>query len=84
MFRVFPKRNTQNGKEERNGTDENTLENRLLQQEVKHLREQLDKEREIVNDLRRPLDAEGEERRKVTMMLITHEQEKKRRNRSQD
>jgi hypothetical protein len=42
LFRVFPAQNTQNGQKERDSTQENTLQNRLLEQEVKFLREQLE------------------------------------------
>jgi hypothetical protein len=40
-----------------------------LELEVKHLRAQLERERETVSDLRRRLDAEAEERRRLTLML---------------
>ena len=41
----------------------------MLEQEIRHLREQLDRERELNRDLNRRLDAENEERRKLTMLL---------------
>ena len=40
-----------------------------LRAEVRVLGEQLEREKETVNDLRRRLDVEGEERRKLTMIL---------------
>ena len=56
LFRVFSKKNTLNSSEERNRTAENPLQNSLLEQEVNHLRELLDRERRssqtIIDDLR--------------------------------
>ncbi len=69
LFRVFAKQNDQERKKEQNGTPENPAQNALLEQEIRHLREQLDRERELNRDLNRRLDAENEERRKLTMLL---------------
>ena len=56
----------------------------MLQREIELLREQLDRERDTVTDLRRRLDAETEERRsaneecrKLTMMLTDMRPKKK-------
>ena len=56
----------------------------MLQREIELLREQLDRERDTVADLRRRLDAESEERRsaneecrKLTMMLTDMRPKKK-------
>jgi hypothetical protein len=69
LFRVFAKQNTQERKKEQNRTPENPAQNALLEQEIRHLREQLDRERELNRDLSRRLDAENEERRKLTLLL---------------
>lgn len=69
LFRVFTKQNDLERKKEQNGTPENPAQNALLQQEIRHLREQLDRERELNRDLNRRLDAENEERRKLTLLL---------------
>ena len=69
LFRVFTKQNAKEPEKEQNGTPENPIQNTLLEQEIRHLREQLDRERELNRDLIRRLDAENEERRKLTMLL---------------
>ena len=69
LFRVFAKQNTQERKKEQNRMPENPAQNALLEQEIRHLREQLDRERELNRDLSRRLDAENEERRKLTLLL---------------
>lgn len=69
LFRVFTKQNAKEPEKEQNGTHENPIQNTLLEQEIRHLREQLDRERELNRDLIRRLDAENEERRKLTMLL---------------
>lgn len=56
LFRVFPKTSTQNTLENTSDTPKNTYENSALQTEVKMLREMLEREREIADDLRRQLD----------------------------
>lgn len=69
LFRVFTKQNVKEPEKEQNGTHENPIQNILLEQEIRHLREQLDRERELNRDLIRRLDAENEERRKLTILL---------------
>ena len=69
LFRVFTKQNAKEPEKEQNGTPENPIQNILLEQEIRHLREQLDRERELNRDLISRLDAENEERRKLTMLL---------------
>ena len=69
LFRVFTKQNAKEPEKEQNGTHENPIQNTLLEQKIRHLREQLDRERELNRDLIRRLDAENEERRKLTMLL---------------
>ena len=69
LFRVFTKQNAKEPEKEQNGTPENPIQNTLLEQKIRHLREQLDRERELNRDLIRRLDAENEERRKLTMLL---------------
>lgn len=78
LFRVFPKENGQNTQKERNETPENTFQNRLLEQEVQYLREQLEREREINRDVGRRLDQEAEERRKLTLMLTDQREHKEK------
>ena len=87
LHRVYPPvtgdtTGTSSGK--RQETPQGTLEIRVLETKVKALEEQLDRERETVNDLRRRLDAESEERRtandecrKLTMMLTDQRPKKK-------
>ena len=73
LFRVFPKQNGAERQKERNRTLENPEQNPLLEQEIQHLREQLNRERELNRDLSRRLDEEREERRmtqaKLTALL---------------
>ena len=79
LFRVFPKQNGTERQKERNRTLENPEQNPLLEQEIQHLREQLNRERELNRDLSRRLDQETEERRmtqaKLTA-LLTDQREK--------
>ena len=87
LHRVYPPvtgdtTGTSSGK--RQETPQETLEIKVLETKVKALEEQLDRERETVNDLRRRLDAESEERRtandecrKLTMMLTDQRPKKK-------
>ena len=70
----------------RNGNDNGTLKqnvtpnnNTVLQREIELLREQLGRERETISDLRRRLDAESEERRRLTMMITDQRPKKKTR-----
>ena len=69
LFRVFAKQNDLERKKEQFRTPENPAQNALLEQEIRHLHEQLDRERELNRDLNRRLDAENEERRKLTLLL---------------
>ena len=84
LHRVYPAV-TSNSND--NGTvkqSETPNSNTMLQREIELLREQLDRERDTVTDLRRRLDAESEERRsaneecrKLTMMLTDMRPKKK-------
>ena len=56
LFRVFPKTSPKNTQENAQETSKNIYENSALQTEVKMLREMLEREREIADDLRRQLD----------------------------
>lgn len=69
LFRVFVKQNTKEREKEQNETPENPTQNLFLEQEIRHLQEQLDRERELNRDLSRRLDVENEERRKLTLLL---------------
>ena len=51
------------------GTPEKTAEISALETEVKMLRERLTDKDDFISDLQRRLDAEGEERRKLTALL---------------
>ena len=87
LHRVYPPvtggaAGTSSGK--RQETPQETLEIKVLETKVKALEEQLIREQETVNDLRRRLDAESEERRtandecrKLTMMLTDQRPKKK-------
>ena len=69
LFRVFAKQNTKERKKEQIETHENPTQNLFLEQEIRHLQKQLDRERELNRDLSRRLDVENEERRKLTLLL---------------
>lgn len=76
LFRAFPPRSLNssvNGSTEQTLTPELNSPNRGLEREIEILREERDRERrqfeDTIDDLRRRLDAEGEERRKLTAML---------------
>lgn len=56
LFRVFPASSAENDKSNEHEHQENTTSNSGLQVEVKMLREMLDREREISDDLRKQLD----------------------------
>lgn len=64
---------TETSPENRNGTligtPEKTADISALETEVKMLRERLTDKDEFISDLQRRLDAEGEERRKLTALL---------------
>lgn len=73
LFRVFPPNGSVNGQSEQPLTGELDSPNRVLEREIELLREERDRERRqfegTVDDLRRRLDAEAEERRKLTALL---------------
>ena len=87
LHRVYPPvtgdvSGTSSGK--RQETPKETLEIKVLETKVEALEQQLNRERETVNDLRSRLDAESEERRsaneecrKLTMMLTDQRPKKK-------
>ena len=87
LHRVYPPvtedvSGTSSGK--RQETPKETLEIKVLETKVEALEQQLNREQETVNDLRRRLDAESEERRsaneecrKLTMMLTDQRPKKK-------
>ena len=79
LFRVFAPNGSVNGSRYRDRTPEpNGLnppfaaDNAVLQERINGLERQLEQERETVADLRRRLDAEAEERRKLTALLTDH------------
>lgn len=78
LFRVFPAvrpNGSENGRDEHGRTPETNSPNRGLEREIEALREERDRERrqlqETIDDLRRRLDVEGEERRRLTAMILT-------------
>ena len=87
LHRVYPPvtgNTSRTGSGKRQETLKETLEIRVLETKVEALEQQLSRERETVNDLRRRLDAESEERRtaneecrKLTMMLTDQRPKKK-------
>ena len=76
LFRVFPKTDINPASKTVSHPSENTTENKALEVEVEVLRERLKDKDDQIDDLRKRLDAESEERRKLTMML-THREDKK-------
>jgi hypothetical protein len=85
LFRVFSPKNALGSSKEQCSTGEEPTQNALLEQEVRHLREQLERERrfaaekeETIDDLRRRLDQSEAERRETQVRLtalLTHQQE---------
>lgn len=73
LFRVYPKKNSQILQSEQNETPENTLKHKLLEQEVEHLREHLERERKTTDDLKQDRDKWREQAEKSTI-LLTHQQ----------
>lgn len=88
LYRVFPPNRSLNGETEQSRTPEtkhpNTEQPLGLLIEVAELRVKLesaaqritDKER-VIEDLRRRLDLEGEERRRMSSMLLTYQEQPK-------
>lgn len=77
LFRVFSPQNASEGSKERNSTGQEPLQNALLEQEVRHLREQLEQERRQTEDLRGERDRllKVIEEQAGTVKLLTHQQE---------
>lgn len=73
LFRVFPLNSEINGQIEQTRTHESNGLNRVLEREIELLREERDRERRqheaTIDDLRRRLDSEAEERRRLTALL---------------
>ena len=73
LFRAFPPNGQANGQTEQILTHEPNSLNRGLEREIELMREERDRERRqfeaTVDDLRRRLDGEAEERRKLTALL---------------
>ena len=73
LFRAFPPNVQSNGQTEQTRTQEPNGLNGGLEREIELLREERDRERRqfeaTIDDLRRRLDAEGEERRRMTAIL---------------
>ena len=84
LHRVYPPVSSNSNESGTVKQSETPNSNGMLQREIELLREQLDRERDTVTDLRRRLDAESEERRsaneecrKLTMMLTDMRPKKK-------
>lgn len=84
LHRVYPPvsgTGSGNGSGERQETVEGTREtpqgNSILEREIELLRERLADKDNVIDDLRRRLDQEAEERRRLTLML-TDQRERKR------
>ena len=73
LFRAFPPNVQSNGQAEQTRTQEPNGLNRGLEREIELLREERERERQqfeaTIDDLRRRLDAQGEERRRMTAIL---------------
>ena len=69
LFRVFPKSEQETVKNEQSQTPKINSVNSQLETEVELLRERLTDKNDVINDLRKRLDDENEERRKLTMMI---------------
>ncbi len=77
LHRVYPAiscNSTGNSFIEHSGTHETSNENKAVKAEVDGLHEQIELLKDERNDLRRRLDAESDERRRLTL-LITHKPE---------
>ena len=85
LFRVFPKversNSSSNSQMERSATHKNTDETLVLEAKLEALQEERERERrqleQTIEDLRRRLDAESEERRGLTLMLTDMRSKKK-------
>ena len=85
LFRVFPRversNSSRNSQMERSATHKNTDETRVLEAKLEFLQQERERERrqleQTIEDLRRRLDAESEERRTLTLMLTDQRPKKK-------
>lgn len=74
LHRVYPPvpgTVSENGSGERQETLENSSGNSVLLREIELLRERVEDKEAVIEDLRRRLDKEGEERRNLTAMLTS-------------
>jgi hypothetical protein len=80
VFIVFPENDLDRSQSERSRTfavsTEHSQENDYLRRENELLRQQIEHERDYIQDLRRRLDEEAAERRNL-MRLLTHQPEQK-------
>ena len=76
LFRVFPKGEQQTGVIEQSQTPKMNTVNSALEKEIELLRERLADKDSVISDLRKRLDGENEERRKLTTMLLTDMRDK--------
>jgi len=74
LYRVFPANSNSNGGIERLATLEETGRTAVLQAQLEGMQGELEQVKGERDDLRRRLDAEGEERRKLTALLTDQRQ----------
>ena len=81
LFRVFPRvepsNSSRNGEMERSATPKNTHETGVLEARLEAAEQRIADKDKTIDDLRRRLDQESEERRRLTMML-TYQRPKKK------
>ena len=81
LFRVFPRvepsNSFRNGEMERSATLKNTHETGVLEARLEAAEQRIADKDKTIDDLRRRLDQESEERRRLTMML-TYQRPKKK------
>jgi hypothetical protein len=72
VFRVFPPERSQEPEKERSRTDENAIENRLLEQKVKFLEEQLREAKSRADDIGREKERLLQIVERQTMLIEDH------------
>lgn len=70
LHRVYPPKVEAGRSVEQAGNEPGGTKLALLEQEVEHLKAMLEREKEACRDLARRLDAEAEERRRLTALLV--------------
>jgi hypothetical protein len=70
LHRVYPAKRSTEHPVEQAGNGPGGTKLALLEQEVEHLKAMLEREKDACRDLARRLDAEAEERRRLTALLV--------------